>query len=51
MKKIYQTPTANVILLQPAQIFALSLEEHETGAHDNVVLTRRRMWDEDEEDY
>ena len=50
MKKIYQTPTANVILLQPSQIFALSLGEHEKGADDGVVLTRRRMWDEDEEE-
>lgn len=50
MKKIYQTPTANVILLQPAQIFALSFGKEAKGADEGVVLTRRRMWDEEEEE-
>ena len=53
MKK-YIIPTSNVILLRTKNTFMTTSQLNMGGssdAEDNNDLTRRRMWDEEEEDY
>lgn len=51
MKKIYQTPSAEIIKIATSNIFALSFGKNAKGADEGVVLSRRRMWEDDEENY
>ena len=53
MKKIYQHPTSRTIVLQVRNAILVGsikddvVDEGESG----LVFTRRRMWEDEEEDY
>jgi len=53
MKKIYQQPTAQVIKLHVKESLLLgSLNDNTVNEGEfGLVFTRRRMWEEEEEDY
>lgn len=55
MKKIYQTPSVNVTVVQITQMIATSFSKNDTGADANVVLIKDNsastpdynVWDDD----
>lgn len=51
MKKTYKTPSVNIEIAQATQILATSLYKNDTGADNDVVLTKENddwedIWDE-----
>jgi len=51
MKKIYQHPTSRTIVLQVRNtILTGSIKDDVVNKEDNIVFTRRRMWEDDEDE-
>ena len=51
MKKIYQHPTSRTIVLQVRNtILTGSIKDGVVNEEDNIVFTRRRMWEDDEDE-
>lgn len=48
MKKTYQTPSVHIMNVNSTQMLALSVNTYNTGAEDDLVLTRR--YEEEYED-